>query len=160
MAQQTYVFDGELVGYEGVARTISARGDLTLVDLHYALQAAFDWDDDHLYSFWLHDSFWTPGADRYTHPCHATHAPSPISNPKSAQIRLDELRLAAEQRLTYIFDFGSEWRVRLSLRAIVDDDGSASPRLVTSAGSAPPQYGAVKAYRRSRVYASADGGSG
>ena len=145
MAQQTYVFDAELVGHEGVARTISARGDLTLVDLHY--------------SFWLHDSFWTPGADRYTHPCHATYAPSPTSNPKSAQIRLDELRLTADQRLTYVFDFGSEWRVRLGLRETVDDDGSASPRLLGSAGPAPPQYGAVRAYRRERVYASADGAS-
>jgi hypothetical protein len=157
VAQQTYVFDAELVGFDGVSRTIAARGDLTLVDLHYALQAAFDWDDDHLYSFWLNDSFWAPGADRYSHPCHATHPPKPRSTPRSAQIRLDELDLTVDQRLTYVFDFGSEWRVRLSVRALADDDGSASPRLLGFTGSAPPQYGAVKAQRRERVYVSADG---
>ena len=158
MRQQSYVFEAELVGFENVTRTISARGDLTLVDLHYALQAAFDWDDDHLYSFWL-DDFWAPGAERYTHPCPVSQRPAPGANPRSAQIRLDELRLAAGQRLTYVFDFGAEWRVQLDLRAVVDDDGSASPRLLRSTGTAPPQYGPFKAYRRGRVYASADGGS-
>jgi hypothetical protein len=141
VAQQTYVFDAELVGYEGVTRTISARGDLTLVDLHYALQAAFDWDDDHLYSFWLDDAFWAPGADRYTHPCHAVKPAAPGANPKSAQVALDDLGLGMDQRLCYVFDFGSEWRVRLSLREVVTDDGSASPRLLAAQGSAPPQYG-------------------
>lgn len=155
MAQQTFVFEAELVGFEDVGRTISARGDLTLVDLHYALQAAFGWDDDHLYAFWLDDSFWVPGADRYTHPCHDDPR-APSSNPRSAQVGLDELGLAIDQRLTYVFDFGSEWRVRLSLGAVVADDGCASPRLLDWAGSAPPQYGPVRAYRRERAYASAD----
>lgn len=157
MAQQTYVLDAELVGFEGVTRTISARGDLTLVDLHYALQAAFDWDDDHLYSFWLHDAFWAPGADRYTHPRHVTHPSGP--DVKSAQIRLDELDLAPRQGLAYVFDFGSEWRVRLAVHEIVEDDGSASPRLLASAGTPPPQYGSIRAHRGPRTYVSAAGGS-
>jgi hypothetical protein len=141
MAPQTYVFDAELVGHEGITRTISARGDLTLIDLHYALQAAFNWDDDHLYCFWLDDTFWAPGADRYTHPCDAARPPAADGNPKSAQISLDELGLALDQRLSYVFDFGVEWRVRMRLREIVEGDGPASVRLLASAGSAPPQYG-------------------
>lgn len=156
MAQQTYVFEAELVGFEGVSRTISARADLTLVDLHYALQAAFGWDDDHLYAFWLDDSFWVPGAERYTHPCRATDPRAPSASPRSAKIGLGELGLAINQRLTYVFDFGSEWRVRLSLREIAADDGCASPRLLGCAGSAPPQYGPVRAYPRERAFASAD----
>jgi hypothetical protein len=154
---QTYVFAAELVGSSGVTRTISVRGDLTLVDLHYALQAAFDWDDDHLYSFWLDDSFWAPGADRYMHPCRAPYPSRPSSPLRSAQSRLDELGLVAEQRLAYVFDFVSEWRVRLRLREIVQDDGSPSPRLLLSAGVAPPQYGAIRAHRRVRAHASAEG---
>lgn len=141
MAQQTYVFDAELVGFEGVIRTISVRGDLTLIDLHYALQAAFDWDDDHLYCFWLDGAFWSPGVDRYTHPCHAARPDAAQANPKSAQIPLDELGLAPVGLLAYVFDFREEWRVGLRLREVTHDDGSASPRLLRSTGSPPPQYG-------------------
>src|SRR5215207_6843723 len=55
IVQQSYVFDVELVGFGDVRRSIAVRQDLTLVDLHYALQSAFGWDDDHLYAFWLED---------------------------------------------------------------------------------------------------------
>lgn len=41
------------VGFRSIHRTIAVRSDQTLADDHDALQAAFDWDDDHLYSFWL-----------------------------------------------------------------------------------------------------------
>ena len=71
MPHQTYVFTAELVGFEGVRRTVAVRNDLTLVDLHYALQSAFGWDDDHLYSFWLDGSFWGAESSHYMHPEHA-----------------------------------------------------------------------------------------
>jgi hypothetical protein len=57
MPEQVYVFAATLVGVPGVRRTIAARGDQTLIDLHAALQRAFEWDDDHLYSFWLGGKF-------------------------------------------------------------------------------------------------------
>jgi hypothetical protein len=71
MVQQALVFNVELVGFEGVHRTIAIRDDLTLVDLHYALQSAFDWDDDYLYAFWLHGAFWAPDCEHCLHPLHA-----------------------------------------------------------------------------------------
>ncbi len=66
----------------------------------------------------------------------------PIAKPgrKSAERRLDRLRLVKGQRIAYVFDFGDEWRVRLALRQIIADDGGAYPRLLESVGEAPPQY--------------------
>ncbi len=66
----------------------------------------------------------------------------PIAKPgrKSAERRLDRLRLVKGQRIAYFFDFGDEWRVRLTLRQIIADDGGTSPRLLESVGEAPPQY--------------------
>jgi hypothetical protein len=52
MAMQAYVFNAKLDGFKGVRRTIAVRADQSLADLHEALRAAFDWDDDHLYAFW------------------------------------------------------------------------------------------------------------
>lgn len=145
MAKQGYVFKADLVGWRGVRRTIAVRSDQTLIDLHYALQAAFDWDDDHLYSYWLNGEFWAREGGEYTHPFHAA-MPNPLGPfamgpaPESAEIRLDRLRLKQGQRIAYLFDFGDEWRVRLTLRQITAADGQAYPRLLESVGEAPPQY--------------------
>ena len=135
-AQQTYVFDAELVGSGEVRRLIAVREDLTLVDLHYAIQSAFGWDDDHLYAFWLDGRFWTATEQHFTRPC-AVHERSG----RSACIRLDRLALATGSRVAYVFDFGDEWRVRLRVADVVADDGLPSPRLLRAVGDAPPQYG-------------------
>lgn len=134
MARQVFVFNAQLDGLRGVRRTIAVRSDQTLVDLHGALQAAFGWDDDHLYSFWLGGKFWARDGTDYTHPLAAE------SGGKSAGRRLDRLRLTKGQRIAYLFDFGDEWRVHLMLRQITADDGAGYPRLLESVGNAPPQY--------------------
>ncbi|MDP8967754.1 MAG: plasmid pRiA4b ORF-3 family protein [Actinomycetota bacterium] len=137
MTQQTYVFDAELVGFPGVRRTITLREDLTLVDLHYALQSAFGWDDDHLYSFWLDGSFWASADAHYMHPYHAASVDPPG---RSACARLCELALAEGRRIAYEFDFEREWRVQLELREIGAGDGSAVARCIERVGVVPPQY--------------------
>jgi hypothetical protein len=139
MAQQTYVFDAELVGFRGVRRVIAVRDDLTLVDLHYALQSAFGWDDDHLYAFWLDGRFWTSGDEHFTRPCAVGDPPGAPAS-RSAAVRLDRLGLAEGRRIAYVFDFGDEWRVRLRVQQVADDDGQPSPRLLGAVGVAPPQY--------------------
>jgi hypothetical protein len=135
MSQQTYVFTAELMGYQGVRRTILVRDDLTLVDLHYALQSAFGWDDDQLYSFWLHGSFWGAEEEHYTHPYNAA-ASAPRG--RSAVARLDELALTEGQRIAYVFDFGREQRVTLELREIRAGGGPTLARCIERVGIAPP----------------------
>lgn len=145
MPRQAYVLKADLVGFPGVHRTIAVRTDQTLVDVHYALQGAFDWDDDHLYSFWLKGKYWERDGSEYTHPFHASQ-PNPLGAfaagpaPKSAATRLDRLKLSKGQRIAYVFDFGDEWRVQLTLRQITAADEQPYPRLLDSAGDAPPQY--------------------
>ncbi len=135
MAQQEYVLDAELVGFDDVHRVIAVRGDLTLVDLHYAIQSAFGWDDDHLYAFWVGGQFWTNAVEHFKHPC-AGDDPAE----SSAAVTLDSLGLAESRSLAYVFDFEDEWRVRLNVQAVVTDEGSPSPRLVRAIGRAPLQY--------------------
>ena len=145
MPKQVYVLKADLVGFRGIHRTIAIRSDQTLVEVHYALQAAFDWDDDHLYSFWPDGEFYSRDSREYTHPFHAVQ-PNPLGpfarGPAraSAEIRLNRLKLKKGQRLAYLFDFGDEWRVRLTVRQITADDGQPYPRQLESVGDAPPQY--------------------
>lgn len=68
----------------------------------------------------------TPLRDGY----HAPHASADY---------VDELRLKPGARIAYVFDYGDEWRVRLTLRERVDD-GSRMPRVSERRGTAPPQY--------------------
>jgi hypothetical protein len=118
MARQAFVFSARLDGWKGVHRTIAVRADQTLAVLHDALRVAFDWDDDHLYAFWLSGKFWGRDDTEYVRP----------------------VALFKGQRIAYVFDFGDEWRVRLTLRDLVADDAGAYPRILESVGEAPPQY--------------------
>ncbi len=136
MPHQTYVFTAELVGFEAVRRTVTVRNDLTLVDLHYALQSAFGWDDEHLYSFWLDGSFWGSEAEHYMHPKHARSLDPPG---KSALARLEELDLTAGRQIAYVFDFAREWRVALVLREIHAGGRRAVAQCIERVGTAPPQ---------------------
>jgi hypothetical protein len=147
MAKQVYVFRAKLKGWRGVRRTIAMRDEHTLDDLHDSLQAAFGWDDEHPYAFWLGGKFWAPNDVEYVHPLvlqdgRFTRSGPPSETPrlKSAVRRLDHLRLSLGQRIAYVFDFGDEWRVRLTLREVTASDGGHYPRVLESVGDAPAQY--------------------
>ena len=120
-------------------RTVALRNDQTLVDLHDVLQGAFEWDDDHLYSFWPSGKFWDREGKEYTHPF-VLEDVGYGSRPRSAMVRLDRLRLVKGQKIAYVFDFGDEWRVLLTLSAIRADDGAFYPQILAVVGDAPPQY--------------------
>ena len=141
------MFGARLDGWPGGRRTIAVRSDQTLVDLHEMLRFAFEWDDDHLYSFWLGGQFWAQDGTECTHPFALENDPFagwdlPISKPgrSSSAQRLDRLGLTKDQRIAYVFDFGDEWRVRLTLRRITPADDGSYPRLLESVGESPPQY--------------------
>jgi Plasmid pRiA4b ORF-3-like protein len=129
-----YTFRARLVGWPGVSRTVAVRGDQTLVDLHRVLQAAFEWGDDHLYSFWLTGRFWGDVASEYSTPGWCEQGQ------RSARTRLEGLGLSVGQNIAYLFDFGDEWRVRLTVAKLTPADDASYPRIVASRGEAPPQY--------------------
>ena len=147
MTSQAFVFSARLDGWKGMRRTIAVRADQTLAVFHDAVRAAFGWDDDHLYAFWLNGKFWARDGTEYVHPFALELDPFagwdlPMQMPsrESAEQRLDRLALITRQRIAYVFDFGDEWRVRLMLREIVAADFDVYPRVLESVGDAPPQY--------------------
>jgi hypothetical protein len=131
------VFDAQLVGARGVRARIAVRADQHLTALHDAIQEAFGWWDDHLYSFWLDGRFWGDAEAEYTSPV------TPDHGVRTAEVPLEELDLSPGATLAYVFDFGDEWRVRLILRAIEDADDGSYPRVLHRTGQAPPQYAAL-----------------
>jgi hypothetical protein len=147
MARQVYVFRAKLKGWHGVRRTIAIRREATLVDLHRALQTAFDWDNQHPFAFWLSGKFWAQDGVEYVHPLALKSEPFSRGHPaiagprrRSAGRSIDRLGLIEGQRIAYVFDFQHEWRVRLTLRKIAADDGGRYPRVLESVGERPAQY--------------------
>ena len=130
-----YRFKVSLADRKDVWRTIDVRSDQTLEELHYAIQDAFGWDDDHLYAFFLSGKAWDASTE-YIRP--EGRGPGE----RSARVRLDRLGLRPRKRFLYIFDFGDEWRHEIRVeKAGLRPDAGEYPRIVEEHGEAPPQYG-------------------
>jgi hypothetical protein len=127
------VFDAELVSARGVSARVAVAAHQHLTALHDAIQEAFGWADDHLYSFWLDGHFWGDGAAEFVRPG------TPDRDRPTADVPLAELGLEPGARIAYLFDYGDEWRVTLTLREQIDS-ASRTPRVIERRGTAPPQY--------------------
>jgi hypothetical protein len=128
------VFDADLLNVRGVGASVAVGAHQHLTSLHDAIQTAFGWHDDHLYSFWLRGGFWGDRDSEYTTP------DAPDEAPQTADVPVAELDLAIGAEIAYIFDFGEEWRVQLTLRRRVEPDGGVYPRVLAREGTPPPRH--------------------
>lgn len=120
-----------------VWRTIRISGEETMETLHDVIQFAFEFDNDHLYAFYLKLPGKTGRAAEFI-----IDAPYCQDEHPSDEFTLAELNLFVGQRITYIFDFGDEWRFDIKvLRADVNADGPENPEIIEEKGRAPSQYG-------------------
>lgn len=55
---KVYTFQVTIPGLDNLYRVLELREDQTLLELHYAIQRAFKFDDDHLYSFFMSGKAW------------------------------------------------------------------------------------------------------
>jgi hypothetical protein len=93
--------------------------------------------DDHLFSFWLDGSFF--GSDEVE----LTTPDAPDEGVATADVPLAELDLSLGQRVGYVFDFGDEWRVRLTVRERAAAERGEHPRVLELRGTPPPQCAGV-----------------
>src|SRR6266545_4987537 len=112
-------------------REIEIRGDQTLADLGDAIPGAFDFDDDHLWSFFLSGKAWD-ASTAYT--CDDQEEGRPAE-------RLRIRDAPAGREFLFLFDYGDEWHFGVKLAGTTEiEPGVAYPRVVASNGEAPPQY--------------------
>lgn len=131
--RDVFVLDAVLLNVDGVSAKVAVAGHEHLTALHDAIQQAFNWENDHLYSFWLDGQFWGDAATERVIPG------APDTDSKTADVPVDELRLKIGTEIAYVFDYGDEWRVRLTLRERISGS-DAIPRVSDRHGTAPPQY--------------------
>ncbi len=131
--REIFLFDAELLNVDGVSAKVAVAGREHLTALHDAIQQAFSWENDHLYSLWLDGQFWGDAATERVIPG------APDTDSKTADVPVDELRLKIGAEIAYVFDYGDEWRVRLTLRERINGSDAMS-RVSDRRGTAPPQY--------------------
>lgn len=112
-------------------RRVKIAASATLADLHLVIQEVFDFEDDHLYSFFMTNKPWDgPGYGR-------------IEEGRgfdAAGKKIFELGLEIGQEFLYIFDYGTEWRFKIKTERFSDGLEIKEAELVDAKGESPEQY--------------------
>ncbi|MCU0278391.1 MAG: plasmid pRiA4b ORF-3 family protein [Candidatus Nanopelagicales bacterium] len=122
-------------------RTLDVRNDISLVTMHRALQAAFSWQDYHLYRFALGGDPFDVTSQVFL--CAQDLEEGAIEDQGGVpveQVRIDELLQQPGDTAAYIYDYGDNWDVLLTLED-VQPTTERTPALVAVAGerAAPPE---------------------
>jgi hypothetical protein len=130
---KTYVLRVNHRALPKIWRDIEIAADQTLEDLHLMIQQAFDWNDDHLYSFFMSGRVYDQ----------ASEIGSPWSETArhTQQVTIDSLGLKIHSRFLYFFDYGDSHEFDVQVKQINAAAPKGSyPRLIAQHGQAPPQY--------------------
>ena len=112
-------------------RIIRCDATHTFEDFHLAIQAAFNFDDDHLYAFHM------DGKRRSRDEINSPFCDEP---PYADDVLIGEAGMRVKQKILYIFDFGDYWMFTITLLSAAWGDALPSPVIAKSVGSAPEQY--------------------
>lgn len=126
-----------------VSRTFEVEGNHTLYDLHLDIQYAFDWDNDHMFSFYFGGKLFDPENEYSGNPL-GEHVVSGMGTPsKSAAItQIRDLGLTENSTFLYLFDYGDELVHEVIVEKIRDKNNGDKkfPVIVSESGTPPPQY--------------------
>ncbi len=119
--------------FQDCIRIIEIDEDSDLETLHLAIQEAVDFDDDHLYEFFIANSIRSKEKVRFDD-----------ENEGIWKYSIKDLYpLKKHRKIFYLFDYGSSWYFRI-LRTQDQpkekEQGIEYPRLIKSIGKNPLQY--------------------
>jgi Plasmid pRiA4b ORF-3-like protein. len=104
----------------------------TLHDLHMYIQEAFQFDNDHMYSFFMDGRAWSN--NKFT-------CPYDDEGPHADEVEIGELELNEKQSFLYLFDYGDEWRFRVDVYDIEKTEVKLlKPQIIEKKGEPPEQY--------------------
>ena len=124
-----YVFK---VSLGSVWRRIAIPGQMNFDSLSSSILNAFDFDHDHLYEFSYQNRMGI--LNRINHP----YTDNP---PFTDEVLIGDLALKPGNVITYLFDFGDNWKFDVKLECIDPvDDKIKKPVVLETRGTAPEQY--------------------
>lgn len=104
----------------------------TLQDLHNLIQKAFQFDNDHMYSFFMDGEPWSKNEFK-----------SPFGNggPNAKEAKIGELELIEKQNFLYIFDYANAWKFNIEVIKIENEDNKEfKSKIIEIKGKPPQQY--------------------
>lgn len=118
-----------------VVRGLLVPASIRLDQLHEVLQAAFGWQNCHLYQFCAGEPY-QMGADRWVMP---EFADDPGEFPADKSTLADVMARIGGTSLTYLYDFGDDWEHEIRIGATRDGSaGQIYPQLTMISGNCPP----------------------
>lgn len=123
-------------------RRLDLRSDLPLVVVHQALQATFGWEDRHLFRFSLGGYAFDPDSQVFL--CQYDEENPELDGDEDAlaasQVHLDEALQNPGDQLRYVYDYGDNWDLTLTLERIQTAlDEAPAAVLVDGERAAPPE---------------------
>lgn len=119
-------------------RRLDLRSDISLLDAHRALQAAFGWLDYHLYRSSLGGSPFHPRSELFLCPYDVEEGEDPGT--PVADVRLDETLHEPGDVLRYVYDYGDSWELTLRVESVHDaSDATPAAWCVGGRRAAPPE---------------------
>jgi hypothetical protein len=118
---------------EDCTKIMEIDSESTLEDLHLAIQEAVEFDNDHMYSFFI-----ARNAIRSK-----KQASYDMMDGNCQDVTLEEIfPLDKGMGFFYWFDFGDDWifRVKKMRKKVIEEDGVEYPRVIKTIGNNPVQY--------------------
>jgi hypothetical protein len=132
---------------EEISRTFEVEGNQTLYDLHMGIQHAFNWDNDHMFSFYFGGKLFDRENEYSGNPL-GEHIVSGMGIPSksAAATQIRDLGLSENSAFLYLFDYGDELVHEVIVEKMRDknDDVKKLPAVVSELGTPPSQYGEVE----------------
>lgn len=118
--------------YHDCSRTIRMNLSNSLYELHMMIQIAFDFDNDHLFEFYV-------GRKPFQRTFTSEYGVTSGDEYSAEETALGELELRKGQDFSYLFDFGDRWWFEIKVEKIADGTVS-EPQIIKSENDAPEQY--------------------
>ncbi|XJZ28095.1 plasmid pRiA4b ORF-3 family protein [Bacillota bacterium Lsc_1132] len=127
------IFTFKISFARGIWRKVVLSSTHTMDDLHEVILEAFQFDNDHLYSFFMDGRKWSQDCiaspyDDYGHP-------------DASRVQIGSIGLQPQQKFLYLYDYGDEWTFIVEVDHIDEKDFEPFASYVAEEkGEAPEQY--------------------
>jgi hypothetical protein len=135
------------MGYNEIEDEISCvmevSGKATLYDVHLEIQDAFDWDNDHMFSFFLGEDMEDRENEYSANPLGEHLISSFGKSAKSASdTEIRDIKLQEGQEFLYLFDYGDSLLHKVVVKSIKESNTPKPPiiNIISKTGKAPDQY--------------------
>ncbi|MDC3413891.1 IS1096 element passenger TnpR family protein [Terrihalobacillus insolitus] len=118
---------------QNVWRSVVLSANHTMEDLHNIIIEAYQFDNDHLYAFFMDGKRWSEDC-----------IVSPLDDsdhPNSAEVKIGSVGMRSGQQFMYMFDYGDEWTFMVTIMDIQEGEPEpVKPFIKAVKGEAPEQY--------------------